>query len=299
MSTELHSLVVGVTESDSSRRAFEWACRQAGDGTIAAVHAFPPANSLFAASVMIDIDPAREREVELLPVWAAPPAWSEAQIATTLVDEDPVVALTSSAAARPGSVIVIGQHLSGHLGDHHLSHVASRLLHAATHPLVVVNATAAAAPIDKMVVVAVHGPTEANRRPIEFGARLAAESGAGLHLVTVAAESTAERSAVNPYGYGAVSVDLVAVRDEMSAALDDLARQVSADWPGVDVSGTTLTGHPVTALAKWVDEVGADIVVVGNHHHSALVSVVTDSVLRHLPTLVSCAVAAVPVKSDD
>ncbi len=45
-----------------------------------------------------------------------------------------------------------------------------------------------------------------------------------------------------------------------------------------------MSGHPVTATAEAVAAVGASIVVMGNHHHSTLVSVVTDSVLRHLPS---------------
>ncbi|MGI8791622.1 MAG: universal stress protein [Acidimicrobiales bacterium] len=80
-----------------------------------------------------------------------------------------------------------------------------------------------------------------------------------------------------------------------SDALDSLVERLKAEWPDIRVSGTVVSGHPVTATAEAVAAVGASIVVMGNHHHSTLVSVVTDSVLRHLPSHVTCPVAASPV----
>ena len=303
MATDFGSFVVGVDDSDGSRRAFEWACHQAGDGTVDAVHAFPPVASLFAASVMIDLDPVRAQHAEILErEWAMPPSWSTATVTSTIVDAEPAAALCAAAADRPDSIIVIGQSDHDRHGEHHRArhrngHVAASVLRTADRPVVIVDSAARIGPIDEMVVVAVHGPAHANREPLEFGARLALHNDVRLHLVSVAAVETVQSGLILTYGFGADQIDAAGVGEATSDALDSLVEQLRAEWPDIDVSGTVVSGHPVTALAEAVTEVGAAIVIVGNHHHSTLVSMVTDAVLRHLPSQVTCPVAAVPVVS--
>ncbi len=97
------------------------------------------------------------------------------------------------------------------------------------------------------------------------------------------------------YSVEACERDLAAVHASTTAAMQVLVEEIKDESPELAVSGQTVQGHATEAFRSVIGETNPALVVVGNHHHSAPVAMISDSVLGHLPPLVQCPVVAVPV----
>ncbi len=98
--------------------------------------------------------------------------------------------------------------------------------------------------------------------------------GAKLHLVHVWDPEVLVDS-----GYGAEPALALNVQEErldaMKQRLADEIAKLKAD--GLDADGLVLTGRPQKVLAKHGREIGADLVVIGSHGHTALGSLLMGS----------------------
>ncbi|SHG83756.1 universal stress protein [Halobaculum gomorrense] len=102
------------------------------------------------------------------------------------------------------------------------------------------------------IVVATDGSDPA-AAAVEAAIGLAAGTGARLHACTV----------VNPFPTGQKLTDLRDHREEAEERVKSIASR--AEEAGVDAVATLREGVPADELLACVDEVGADVVVVGTH----------------------------------
>lgn len=294
----LRRCVVGVDGSEGSAAAFGWAVAQAGatgpDGEVVALHAFLPGAELFAAAAQVNLDPMRaEHERLLRHDWIVAAEDTGVQVDTELVDDVPAAALVRSSGHHGEAPIVIGHQPHGRWSSHHVGHVAGQLFHHADSPVIIVRPSTAAIPAAGPVVVAVHEPADASHPPIAWAATFAEERNLPLHVLSVAPPLLAGPG--HGYPRSAYEADTAAVQEADKDATKVLEHALLRVHPKVSVTSEALFGHPTDVVAGAISNIEAGMVVIGNHHPSALVSFLTDGVARRLPTLVSCPVVSIPV----
>lgn len=129
------------------------------------------------------------------------------------------------------------------------------------------------------IVVATDGSDPA-AAAVDAAIGLAAGTGATLHACTV----------VNPFPTGQKLTDLRRHRTEANERVESTASR--AEEAGVDAVGTVREGVPADELLAYVDEVGADMVVIGTHGRGGarrvLLGSVAEAVVRtaDIPVLV-------------
>lgn len=129
------------------------------------------------------------------------------------------------------------------------------------------------------VVVATDGSDPA-AAAVDAAIGLAAGTGATLHVCTV----------VNPFPTGQSLVDLRKHREEADERVEAVAAR--AEDAGVDAVTTVREGMPADELLAYVDEVDADMVIVGTHGRGGarrvLLGSVAETVVRtaEVPVLV-------------
>jgi nucleotide-binding universal stress UspA family protein len=287
--------VVGVDGSPGSERALAWAVAQAGDGEITAVHAFPPLRPLLASAVLINLDPVRAEHARLLHEdWIAEAKRSRVPIHPVLIDDYPASALRA-VAKRVGDVpIIVGHQGHGRWSLHQVGAVANRLLHAADVPVIMTTERTTAEPLSGTVAVAVHGPVRPTHEPVAWAVDLAIKRSLNVHILSVTQPFALAAGYDHPEEL--LQIDFAAVHRANVAATNELVDTLQAENPDTDFSGQILQGHPTEMLGDAICDLDPALVVVGNYHHSRLASIITDSVSRHLPTVVDCPVVAIPTK---
>lgn len=291
----LHNTVVGVDGSPGSRLALAWAVAQADGGEVTAVHAMPPLPSVLAAFVLVNLDSLRAEHRRMLEgEWIATALEAGAVIDPVLVDDNPAAALRSVAKRKDSAPIVIGFEEARRWSRHHVGDVANRLLHYADVPLVMMTEQSQAKALAGTIVVGVHGLVTASHEPIVWATQLATERSLAIHIVSVNQPPTLTAG----YGYPAdlYEADISAVHQANVDTTNALVETLRAENPDVSVTCETLEGHPTTMLGEAINGLNPALVVIGNYHHTKLASIATDSVARHLPTMVNCPVAAIPAE---
>jgi nucleotide-binding universal stress UspA family protein len=289
----LADLVVGTDGSPASIDAFRWALVQARGGHVTAVHGFSPATELFAAAAQVNLDPVRAEHKRLLEsAWTPSNPEAGVEVDTELVDDTPRPALVEVARRRGGIPIVIGRRHHRHLA-HHVDTLASQLLTQSEVPFVITPEATRADPLSGPIVVGVTGRPGPEQRPLSFACGIAGPRGLGVHLVAVA-----EPVFIGPgrgYPVTAYERDRADLMRASAASTKDTEAAVRSAHPGLEVTSEVRQGHPTECIRDAIDELDAvALVVIGNSHHSKLASVVSGSVARQLPPLLSAPVAVVP-----
>ena len=280
------TVVVGDDGSLAGSAALNWAHRHA-TGEIHVVRAVSPGMELLAAGFQIETDLRRADE----DIHAAVDALdgSTEEICTHVVEDDVPNALLDVARRHDADAIVVGSNGHERFGD--LVGVnLGRLLHLSELPVLVVPEATLDAdgvplePPDERssgelvpIVVGVSGDDAVDRGLVSWTRGVAPET----PLVLLHAVSPAVLSVV------ANGADAEIIRERVHERLD----QIAAD--GVATDTAVVFDHPVDALAEASAD--AALVVVGSHRSSRMVGFVTGSIAQHLPAIVHCPVALVPL----
>ena len=291
----LHHIVIGVDGSDASQHALNWVLEQPGLSRVEAVHAFPLATELFAGIVQINLDHERaERQRLLEGSWIEAAAGTDVHISCHLRDDNPARALLAESELLTGSsAIVVGhRHDAGH-DNRRVGDVTARLLHDADTPVIVIPSSVPTRPLGGAIALCVHGYTDLGHPAVQWAARLAEAEEMSINIVDV----------MEPipigigfgYGAGAYALSPEEVRTTKTTSLLELAAALRETHPDIVVNSVMEIGHPTTKLAQVIASTNPALVVIGNHHHTKLISMITDAVSLHLPSVVDCPVAAIPI----
>ncbi len=140
----------------------------------------------------------------------------------------------------------------------------------------------------KKIVVGFDG-SDSSRKAADEAGELAAGLGAELHVVTVVVD--------DPKKHG---FDIEVVDERAAPAVEarsrglrqraaDTAHQLDGAYTGVTVITTILVGPPARTIVEHAAEIGADVIVVGNHRVqgiSRLLGSVAIDILRDAPCAV-------------
>jgi len=282
-------LVVGVDGSAGSSIALRWAAAQAGSGggEVIAVHGFSPGEQLIAAAAQISLDGIRaDHEALMRGEWTEPAAEFGVKPKWEMRDDNGANALMSVAAAHGSAVIVVGHH--GHTGwsHHHVGAIAGKLLHRCNEPLIITSSDTSAEPISGPVIVGISGTADLESSHVAWAFRLAQEFGQSVNLVGV----NQPPSYMDPN----LSFDSTVIFEANASSMRSLVSELQSRYRQLTVNGEVRNGLATTELAEAAAKSSAAIVVLGNHHPSAAAALLSGSVLRHLPSRVSCPIAAIP-----
>jgi len=143
----------------------------------------------------------------------------------------------------------------------------------------------------KKIVVGMDGSDRADHA-FEVAVELAQASEAGITIAHIDEETIGK-------GGGHIRAD----EPERIAALKEKAARLTDSGTEADVQvASTLAGSPGSRIASIATEVGADLIVVGTHGHSAMAGALLGSVahkllsVAHVPVLVVPDPAQEPVK---
>ena len=134
------------------------------------------------------------------------------------------------------------------------------------------------------VVVGVDG-SEASRSALRWAARQAELTGADLEAVM------AWKMPAATYGYAVAVPPKVDLPSDAQRSLDQFVQEVLADKPGLNVARYVAEGPAAQTLLR--EAKGADLLVVGNRGHGALVGLVLGSVSEYCVAHAACPVVVV------
>src|ERR1700677_4697309 len=93
---------------------------------------------------------------------------------------------------------------------------------------------------------------------VRMAAQIASQNSATLHLLSVS------KMATGVGGGGLASGDPVGGDALLKLAADRMLGEVAREIEGLDVVTHTESGAPATAIVRYADEIGADLIVVGS-----------------------------------
>jgi nucleotide-binding universal stress UspA family protein len=93
---------------------------------------------------------------------------------------------------------------------------------------------------------------------VTMAAQIAHQNAGTLHLLSVS------RLAAGVGGGGLASGDPVGGDALLKLAADRMLEEVAREIEGLDVVTQTESGAPATAIVRYADEIGADLIVVGS-----------------------------------
>jgi nucleotide-binding universal stress UspA family protein len=202
-----------------------------------------------------------------------------------LVAGSPAQALHEVAEEERASLLLVGATHHGHVGRVVPGSVASKLLHGAPCPVLVVPADCVPGPIRTIVVA--YDDREQSRGALREAVKLARAFNAQLRLV----------AAHEPEVFAGPS--MVAAADLESVMRDDLAIRVKAQADaitGIDVDATVATGAAADVVIDAAH--GADLIVAGSRGYGPLHSVLAGGVSRRLADDAPCPVLIVPRQAE-
>ncbi len=283
-------LIVGVDGSEGSRVALSWAAAQHRVGELIAVHGFSPAEQLVAAAVQVNFDKVRAHHLELLNGdWVSPAVDAGRAPVCEMRDENGANALMAVASSHGSATIVVGHQ--GHTGwtRLHVGSITGRLLHRCEVPLIVTNPSTEPKPIEGPVIVGISGTADLTSTHLAWAAELGRTYGLRLGLVAV----NQPPSYLDPD----LPIDVVAIHRANASSMKQLVDDARSRFPDLSIQGEVRRGLPTGELADACEEHAAGMVVVGNHHPSLAIAALSGSILRHLPSLITCPMAAIPAGS--
>ncbi len=287
--TGLNHLVVGVDGSDGARRALEWSAAQSSVDRLTIVHGFSPGVGLLASAFQIDFDLVRAERRELLDTnWSEPARAAGTEFRTVLVDESAADALTHVAASHSADAIAIGHQGHSRWSQRHVGDTAGRLLHRCDVPLILTSDQTPAQPLGGVIVVGLTRPVDDTKLELSWALDVAERSQTGVHLVTLI-EPT-------PFVDAKYPLHMDRVQAGVQSQMDSLVETLRGQRRSIGVSSDVRQGPALEELAAVATETDAAMVVVGSHHPGALAGVLAGSIARLLPPLLSCPMAAIPIR---
>ncbi len=280
-------LIVGIDGSDGSRNALRWASAQAEQGEVIAVHGFSPGEQLMAAAAQISLDGIRaDHEALLRGPWTEPASEFGVEPKCELYDDSGANALVAVTANHGSGVIVVGHQ--GHTGWslHHVGGTTAKLLHRCDAPLIIISLGTEPEPVTGPIVVGISGAADLESAHLAWAATLAEELGLRLNLVGVHQPPS--------YFDPSLSIDAAVMKEASTSSMRSLVDKVRTTYPRLTVRGEVRSGPATAELAAAAADHSAGIVVLGNHHPSLAAALFTGSILRHLPSVISCPMAAIP-----
>lgn len=140
----------------------------------------------------------------------------------------------------------------------------------------------------KKIVVGFDG-SDSSRKAADEAGEMAAGLGAELHVVTVVVDDPKKHGfdieVVDERAAPAVEARSQGLRQRAA----DTAHQLDGAYPGVTVITTILVGPPARTIVEHAEEIGADVIVVGNHRVQGiarLLGSVAIDILRDAPCAV-------------
>lgn len=212
-------------------------------------------------------------------------------VRTERLEGTPYRAILDYAADRGTHLVVMGRHGAGTVDERLLGGVTEKVLRAGALPVLtawandgddtVVDAEELMLPTDGSDCAGVAG---------EHAATMAAVSGATVHVVSVADVD----AAAGVFDAGGVSEEFVRnvegrCREHVERMAGDVERAV--DLP---VERAVVRGRPAAALREYVEESGADLVVMGAHGRSGVSRWMLGSVTERLLRTTDVPVLVVP-----
>lgn len=125
-----------------------------------------------------------------------------------------------------------------------------------------------------------------NQAALEFASRLAAESGATLHIVYV--HDVRELNAAGDAAY-----TMAANWEEEQAAAETRIKSIGPTIPTVKVERHCLTGTPEAELVDFAKEKNADLIVMASHGRTGLSRLLMGSVAEAVMRRATCPVLIV------
>jgi len=283
----LGRLVVGIDGSDGSAVALRWAAAQAEQGEVIAVHGYSPAEQLIAAAAQINLDSVRSHHEALLQgPWTEPAGEFGVKPKCEMLDDSGANALMVVASNHGSATIVVGHEDKKGWTHQHVGGNVGKLLHRCSDPLIVTNSRCEAKPISGNVVVGISGTADLESAHLEWATRLATEFDLSLILVGINQPPS--------YFDPEMSIDSASVVAANAVSMRKLVGRVRERHPRLKIDGEVRSGVASTEIAAASTEHHASMVVLGNHHPSLAAALLSGSMLRHLPALIDCPMAAVP-----
>lgn len=188
--------------------------------------------------------------------------------------------IVAAASAEQIELVVLGATGRSRLGELLLGSTAEEVVRASESPVWVVPPDDPAGPLDS--VVAPIDLSICSRESLRFAADMARREAASLHVLHVFAPPSADAGVFSSM-FSAERTENVEEkrRERYSQFLEGV------DLEGVDVETTFERGEPHESIAEHVDEIDANLVVLGTHGRREfewrILGGTTSKVLRRLP----------------
>jgi nucleotide-binding universal stress UspA family protein len=281
---QLARIVVGVDFSKPARNAFEQALAISArrEAELVVVHAVPPHQpfSRYARARIVLMERLRQKAVQ------AGVAFSE-RVQTGAPAE---IILLHARSLQP-DLIVVGTHQRSGLARLRVGSVGERVATQATVPVLIVprgHNRATAAPFRHVAVAVDFGP--ASDRAIEQALAMATDAGDRITLLHAVPGFSAEVPLeLFPYGAGEFQTDLVSdARRRLQLAVP-LHRNSPAT-----IHTRVITGNVTTGIRQAVDDIGADVLVVGVPNRGAVPRMLFGTTAARLLKVIGVPMLTVP-----
>jgi len=280
-------LVVGIDGSEGSASALRWAAAQVDEGEVIAVHGYSPAEQLIAAAAQINLDSARSRHDALLRgPWTVAAAEFDVKPKCEMLDDSGANSLMTVASNHGSAVIVVGHQDKKGWAHQHVGGNVAKLLHHCADPLIVTNTRCLPVRLKGPVIVGISGTADLESAHLDWATRLAGEFGLRVTLVGV----NQPPSYFDPN----TPIDSASMVAANAASMRALVGNVRSKYPELTIRGEMRNGLATTEVAAATAEHAASMVVLGNHHPSLAAALLSGSILRHLPAVIDCPMAAIP-----
>ncbi len=283
----LQSVVVGVDGSPASDRALGWIASQmtSPEDHIHAVHGYSVNAEWALMAVPFDTTPwLAELEELVRSDWVKAAEGSPAAVDGRVVEAPPADALIQVAESEDADAIVVGYQGQTRWSRHHLGGTASKLLHRSPRPVIIAGEATRVEPMASRIVVGCEKPDSAVRL-LNWALDVAEPRGlpvAAVHVV----EPLAWIDTYYP-------VDMVAVKQAARERFEEVLGEIRSNREvAVELTSEARVGSALTELTDATE--GADLLVVGSHHHGALGDFLSGSITSHTPLLAHCPVAVIP-----
>jgi nucleotide-binding universal stress UspA family protein len=290
-------MLVAVDLSEASREALQhaYALARKREADLAVVHVMPhfvdmqtlfPQNYADNMTALAEAEAATGRDVEQLV--SGLELGPEVQIFVERGDR--YAEIIRRAEAWAASLVVVGSHSHPGIARALLGGVAERVVRYAHCPVLVRRPSKS-----KKVVVAATDLSDPSLPAIARGAEEARLRGARLVVVHAVDMRDASFLAMAGAPFGTtVAMPPPEVQRATQDGLNELLRQAMARF-GASGESSVLHGAPVTEIVRLVENLEAELLVVGAHGRTGIARIALGSVAEQLVRLASCSVLAVRV----
>lgn len=205
----------------------------------------------------------------------------------------PAEVIVSHATEREAALIVLGRQGRDGVGRRLLGSVAHRVLRKSDLPVVTVPEGDGAVDVENVLVTT--DGSDAAEWAAPYGAAIAAQHGATLHVCNVV---DIEREA-GPFSAGGVREEVVERYEQRGEeAVDRLADLVADARPDLQCQTAVVRGRPHAGIQSYADEQGIDLVAMSSVGKSSVVGQLLGSVADRVLRVVDVPVLVVTSEPD-